>query len=171
MPRCYGYRQTPGARKLPATPRPLRQQPFCHSSNQKRKLRDPCASTHKPRREHLEEENRDPTAITGLAGSTGNGLIGTVPWLGAQVLLRTLVRWGTQSDRNTSLIAQTGRAGSISQGLHCGADGLVHRGEFCGPAVTAAGAGAGRRSGGAQVGLTAGPRASVALLSHPLEPV
>lgn len=76
MPRCYGYRQTPGARKLPATPRPLWQPPFCHSPNRKRKLRDPCASTHKPCREHLEEENRDPTAITGLSGSTGNGLVG-----------------------------------------------------------------------------------------------
>lgn len=78
MPRCYAYTQTPAARRSPAIPRPLRQPPFFH--NRKRKRREPCSSTHKPSREHLEEGNRDPTAyllqVTGLAESTGNGPVG-----------------------------------------------------------------------------------------------
>lgn len=76
MPRCYGYTQTPAALRLPAMPRPLWQQPCFHSPNRKRKLREPCASTHELSREPLEQGNRDPTAITGLAGSAGNGPAG-----------------------------------------------------------------------------------------------
>lgn len=87
------------------------------------------------------------------------------------VPLRTLARWGKRSDGNTGPTGLTGRAGSTSQGLHGGGDGLVHCGEFCGPAARAAGAGAGRRGRGAQVGLAAGPRASAALLGRGPEPV
>lgn len=115
--------------------------------------------THKPRKG---------TPGGGKQGSYSNHWLGkehrkragreSVPWLGAQVLWLTLVRWGTRSDRNTGPIGLTGRAGSIRQGLHRGADGLVYRGEFRGPAATAAGARARRRGGGAQVGLAAGPR-------------
>lgn len=76
----------------------------------------------------------------------------------------TLARWGTGSDGNTGPTGLTGRARSTNLGLHHRGDDFVHRGEFRGPAARAAGAGEGRRGGGAQVSAASGPWASAALL-------